>query len=345
MMRFRFLEPRKDVASAEQVRALRERREGQGWTVEQLADEVHASPLELSAWEAGVVRVPSGQALRIHWMGDVDAWHAAREAATALACPWVRENVPDLYERMFGDPAGSWYADSALTRQHLAGCATCQDAWTRAREAVGFPLEPDTSSEGVRARYDRWVARLPRWLRPLFSFAALLTELSAVAFFVLNMPTRGAGFRAHVYGAGFGLFAGLAALTAGSVLVVRVTRRPVGALVPGLAAGVGGLLGWAMLDTGVHLGDPGPWAGAMAVGFAISLVGFRAAKAQNAREAQALAAGLPPRPLLSSPELSAAIQRGDPAAVFMMAGEWRAHYAQPPAGSEPESSALDRGTS
>ncbi|WP_420128257.1 helix-turn-helix domain-containing protein [Longimicrobium sp.] len=49
-MRVQFLKlkPRKDVASAEQVRALRERR---GWTVEQLADEVRASPLEVSAWE------------------------------------------------------------------------------------------------------------------------------------------------------------------------------------------------------------------------------------------------------------------------------------------------------
>jgi transcriptional regulator with XRE-family HTH domain len=282
-MRFRLLKPRRDVASAEQVRTLRERRQRQGWTVEQLADEVHASPLELSAWEAGVVRVPAGQALRIQWMEDVDLWHAAREAAAARACPWVRENAPDLYERMFGDPAGSWHADSALTRQHLAGCATCQDVWKRAQEAGGFPVEPDMSPEGPRTRFDRWVARLPRWVRALFSFTGLLTQSSATAFFIYHMPARDAGFWAHVYGVGFGALAGVIALTTAGFAVARVTRRPEAALVPGLAAGAAGLLGWAMLDAAVDLRDPLPWAVAVATGVAIGVAGAWGVRASARR--------------------------------------------------------------
>lgn len=39
------LGPRSDVASPEEVRAIHEAR---GWTVEQLADAVHAGPLEVA---------------------------------------------------------------------------------------------------------------------------------------------------------------------------------------------------------------------------------------------------------------------------------------------------------
>jgi transcriptional regulator with XRE-family HTH domain len=73
-MRFRIPRLAPDTASAEQVRAVREAR---GWTVEQLADEVHASPLEVSAWEAGAVRVPPEQTERIRWFLDMDEWSAA----------------------------------------------------------------------------------------------------------------------------------------------------------------------------------------------------------------------------------------------------------------------------
>jgi hypothetical protein len=52
------LSPGSDVASAEQVRAARE---GRGWTLDEMADAVHASPLEVAACEAGTIRPPEKQ--------------------------------------------------------------------------------------------------------------------------------------------------------------------------------------------------------------------------------------------------------------------------------------------
>jgi transcriptional regulator with XRE-family HTH domain len=157
-MRFQFLKPRKDVASAEQVRALRERR---GWTMEQMADEVHASPLEVSAWEAGVVAVPSKQALLIRWHTERAAWGEALHAAQERTCPWVRENAPDLYEQIFRKPAGSRYTRDEPVRTHLAGCARCNEVWKEAQHIGGFPAKPDTS-DSLWARYQHWADRLPR---------------------------------------------------------------------------------------------------------------------------------------------------------------------------------------
>jgi transcriptional regulator with XRE-family HTH domain len=158
-MRFQFLKPRKDVASAEQVRALREMR---GWTAEQLADEVHASPLEVSAWEAGTVRVPSRQALLIRWHTERAAWGDALRTAQNQTCPWVRENAPDLYEQLFRKPGGSRYTRDELVRAHLAGCERCNDVWNEARRIGGFPAKPDTSGSSW-ALWWQWVERLPGW--------------------------------------------------------------------------------------------------------------------------------------------------------------------------------------
>lgn len=181
-MRFQFLEPRKDVASAEQVRALRERR---GWTVEQLADEVHASSLEVSAWEAGTVQVPAKQALLIRWHTERAAWAEALHAAMERTCPWVRENAPDLYEQMFRNPDDSWYARETLVRAHLAGCARCNDVWKQAERIGGFPAKPDTS-DSLRARYRRWVDRLPRWARATFTWAKLLAPYAGFGLVILS---------------------------------------------------------------------------------------------------------------------------------------------------------------
>lgn len=157
-MRFQFLKPRRDVASAEQVRALRERR---GWTAEQLADEVHASALEVSAWEAGVVQVPARQALLIRWHTERAAWSEALHAAQERTCPWVLENAPDLYEQLFRKPAGSWLAKDAAVRAHLAGCARCHEVWNEAERIGGFPAKPDTSGS-LWAQFGHLVNRLPR---------------------------------------------------------------------------------------------------------------------------------------------------------------------------------------
>ena len=44
--------------------AVRELRERRGWRLEQMADAVWATPLEVAAWEVGTVHVPVEQACR-----------------------------------------------------------------------------------------------------------------------------------------------------------------------------------------------------------------------------------------------------------------------------------------
>ncbi|HEX2080998.1 MAG TPA: helix-turn-helix transcriptional regulator, partial [Longimicrobium sp.] len=298
-MRIQFLKPRRDVASAEEVRALRE---GRGWTVEQLAEEVHADALEVSAWEAGTVRVPAEQALRIRWMADRDAWRAALDAARGEACAWVRAHAPNLYERMFRDPYGAWSVASAEVSAHVAGCAACKAARERARQIGGYPV-PNTS-QSLLARYKRWVDRLPRWARGPFWFAGFLAEFGgwlAGTALVLSVAAGDTGFMAHVAGLLFGLMSGFVAWIAASAVVSRVTPGPIGALPEGLAAGAGALLGWALLDASVGLGDPWAWAVAAVIGLVFGEVSFRGAKVGAAREAQRLVAGGTSGPSLPPP--------------------------------------------
>jgi transcriptional regulator with XRE-family HTH domain len=123
-MRFRIPGIRPASMSADEVRAVREAR---GWTVEQLADAVHASPLEVSAWEAGAVRVPPEQTERIRWFLDMDEWNAA-VARARRECAWVGEHAPFVYEKMCDDVSGTWFAENVKVREHVMGCATCRAA-------------------------------------------------------------------------------------------------------------------------------------------------------------------------------------------------------------------------
>lgn len=335
-MRFSILSPRRDVASAEEVRALRARR---GYTVDEMADEVHASPREVSAWEAGTVAVPPEQALRIHWMEDVDAWGAALDRTCGQACPWVRENAPNLYEQMFGDVAGSWYAERAEVRTHVDGCAACQAAWERAKQAGGFPPEPDTS-DSLRARYSRWVARFPGWTRGLLKLPILAAESATLVLLVWSTPARDAGFLAHLYGAAVGLGAAGIGFVAASFVVYRVTLRPAAALLPGLAAGIAGLLGWAMMDAAIDLGNPLPWAVAAALGLAFGFLGVRGGMAHAAR--QAAAPGAEPAPLPAPfVEWTEALERGEPVRLRDMIEVVRLSRGESPSRTEPGPGAGD----
>jgi transcriptional regulator with XRE-family HTH domain len=293
-MRFQFLKPRRDVATAEQVRALRERR---GWTAEQLADEVHASALEVSAWEAGAVRVPPKQALLIGWQTERAAWSEALHAALEQTCPWVRENAPDLYEQMFRRPAGSWYGKDARVREHLDGCARCTDVWKQAERIGGFPAKPDTSGS-LRARYRHWVDRLPDWAQWPFTLAGL----AVTAGFAFPM----------VFAAMWAPDQWVSMLLAYVVFIATLrvsTRRMAAAFLPELAGISAGLLSWSLFP-GNDLSNPRPWAAAAAFMVVAVLGRFWDPKARK-RKARTLAAGRTPVPALSPPppDLAATLQR------------------------------------
>lgn len=305
-MRFRFLKPRKDVASAEQVRALRERR---GWTVEQLADEVHAPALEVSAWEAGTVAVPPKQALLIHWMTDVDAWRAALDESRGRSCAWVREHGPDLYERMFRGTRG--VADGA--DEHVPGCAACTAALERARRMGGYPARPDTSGS-LGARYWHWVDRLPRWAQGPFAVAGAAVGITLpLAFFALLAPEMW-----------LASLLGLMVFALTTEAAARVRSVPGAGFLPVLAGISAGLLGWSLFP-GNDLTGPLPWL--VAAGFAgVAVVSdLRSAMARR-RKARGLAAGASPAPALPSPspELPAAVQRGELEAIRTLADAPRA---------------------
>jgi transcriptional regulator with XRE-family HTH domain len=305
-MRFQFLKPRRDVASAEQVRALRELR---GWTVEQLADEVHASPLEVSAWEAEAVAVPSKQALLIRWHTERVAWTDAVAAARGELCGWARENAPDQYERILRNPAGLRYDGNAPVRAHIDGCGACQAALARARQIGGYPSKP-LLGDTFRARYWRWVDRLPRWAAVPFVWAGLSASAAVIALAMLTVDHEAAfGVRVDglIVGAAFGLSAQL--------LVMIVARGRITALLQGLAFGAAGLLGWSLVDPSIHLDDPSHWAAALTVGCGIRLLDWVTGRLRPRHKAKALAARKAPRPVLSppSPDLAAGLERGAPA--------------------------------
>jgi transcriptional regulator with XRE-family HTH domain len=320
-MRNSILGPRRDVASPEQVRSLRER---QRWTVEELADAVGASPLEVAVWEAGTVQVPPEQALRIHWQAEVAGLAEAVAAALDRPCPWVRENAPDLYAQVFATPNNPWDAGNGAVRAHVGGCDRCKEVLDQARRIGGFPEEPDTSGS-LDARYFLWVERLPRWARGPFGWLGLIAPIVGVWLLLFGGDRDGWSL---------GVLFGFIACFVATFTLSRVTRRPIAALLNGLAAGIGGLLGWAVGDASVDLGDPLPWAVALAVGLGVGLLMLWGERAARRSEAKALAAGIEPEPLL--PELAVLMQCRDPAVIRALADEWRARHVLPPGAAGPE---------
>ncbi|HEX2079543.1 MAG TPA: helix-turn-helix transcriptional regulator [Longimicrobium sp.] len=294
--------------TAKEVRALRAAR---GWTVEQLADDVHAIPLEISAWEAGAVEVTPFAAARIRWHLETDRWSAALDAALREnpPCAWVRTNLPHLQERVFVDSAGlAWAESGAEFREHFAGCPYCRARW-QAAEAVGFPpREPDEESIARRARFEAWLEFLPRWARRPVVAVLELADVALAALLVATIPARDSGLPARITGLGMGALVGFVAL--------RLTRAGLGGLaerhpylaglLAGAAASVSGVLMWRMYDASVQRSDPRVWLGAAAVATALGLItGARARREAAAAEpvAPREVGGPGARPALRNPEL------------------------------------------
>ncbi|HYR10062.1 MAG TPA: helix-turn-helix transcriptional regulator [Longimicrobium sp.] len=185
-MRFRIPGLLPDTVSAEEVRGFREAR---GWTVEELADAVHASPLEVSAWEAGAGRVPPEQAERIRWLAEVDAWEAEVARVRGEPCDWVRERAPRLYDTMFENLAGTWYVYGLEVRYHVPGCATCRPMQAHAERIGPRPPDPADAPDTWRTHYRRWTKRFPRWIgKPLYLLPDLAAMLALMLVIVSVMP-------------------------------------------------------------------------------------------------------------------------------------------------------------
>jgi hypothetical protein len=288
-MRFRFPSLGPDTVSAEQVRAVRE---AQGWTVEQMADVVHASPLEVSTWEAGAVRVPPEQTERIRWYIDMDEWNAAVARVRGEPCAWVRQHVPHLYEIMFIDVAGiTWYSQSAEIRVHLARCATCQATWRQAERLGGRPREPDDAPDTWRTRYRRWAKRFPRWLGTPLCLLGELSGLAVVTVAVLTIPDPDSGLPAHVYGLGMGTGIGWLAFGAAGAGLRGLSRRHprLGGVLAGIAGSLAGFVWWSFVDAAANVRDPRLWAASAAVGVALGLIHARMAQDAADREPPVLA--------------------------------------------------------
>jgi hypothetical protein len=111
--------------------AICEFRERRGWTIEEMADEVWASPLEVAAWEAGTIRVPDEQARRIRALTAKDERYAAVIAAELPSCAWANANLPGLAELLcLGPYPGNLDLPS---QRHLGECGTCRSVLRSAR--------------------------------------------------------------------------------------------------------------------------------------------------------------------------------------------------------------------
>jgi DNA-binding XRE family transcriptional regulator len=174
------LGPRSDVASAEQVRAAREER---GWTLDEMADAVHASPLEVAAWEAGTVRVPPLQAARIRRQIGLHERMAAVAAAGFSQCDWAVAHAPGLYAELCLEPR-AWLADPVGA--HVRRCAACKRVRAFARTLPRLPEDPDAPTETTREAFWRLLELLPRGTQ--FAILILGGTVAAITGFVLVEP-------------------------------------------------------------------------------------------------------------------------------------------------------------
>lgn len=233
-----------------QPEALRRFREARGWTHEQLADFVWASPLEVAAWEAGTVSVPLEQARRIR-EGDRAARRLAVPGATALArCEWADTHFPGLHRAVVERPSG--LSSFALeVRLHVLGCHTCEQVTEFAHRLRRIKGDPGLG-------WDLWES-LGRFLdtRPrIVLYPMLIGSGTAIAVGLAQLlgrlpDTLKEGMASD---AGLALVWGAAAFSIfGVYLRGRMRRRPFLRGMVKSAAGVGvTLLAWYHMNPAAH---------------------------------------------------------------------------------------------
>jgi len=142
-----------------QPAAVRALREGRGWTHEQMADAVHASPLEVAAWEVGTVSVPERQDAWIRRQAALDARAAAVAAADLPACGWAVEHAPTLHADLCLDPHALL---AGPLRLHVRACDACRQVRTFARTLPRLPKDPDAPFETTPQVFRRLLDLLPK---------------------------------------------------------------------------------------------------------------------------------------------------------------------------------------
>jgi DNA-binding XRE family transcriptional regulator len=187
---------RAPAMGAEEVRALRDEL---GWTQEQLADAAEVSPLEVSAWEAGVVPVLTTETAVLARV----AWRERRErawgGADARPCSWGA----DAYARVAyvqTPNLDDLVRTKRVLRVHRKRCAQCRRAAEVDRALPPIPLDPlPLSPAGFLARAFRSftagerLPALPRFLLRLSVMGAwlALAMMAAALATWIEEPSRG----------------------------------------------------------------------------------------------------------------------------------------------------------
>lgn len=162
------------------VRALRDEF---GWTLEQLADAVGVSPLEVSAWEAGALTMDPGQAAQI----ARERCRALREQAVAAAglepCAWAA-TMGDLCTRL-KDEERNWVTGAVRARieRHRKRCPACR-AIAEVERSIPEPQPPlPYTPAGWIDRCGRAAQRLPK----PFEAIAMVALMGALSLFGMSL--------------------------------------------------------------------------------------------------------------------------------------------------------------
>lgn len=247
----------------EKVRAFRERR---GWTHEQMADEVWATPLEVAAWEAGTVRVPAEQAQRMRTIAAATPPAPVRvPAQPALPrCAWAEAHAPGLYEILWLDRE---VPSNVHVQRHLAKCPACQRVIQRDRTV---PPPAPAPGRAPREPADDLGPDLSAWdILVLFMLMAVPLVLLLTSFVVV--PKDLLDSAADVWIAGSMGF--LAYEIARRFVRTWLPRRPYAAgLVMAVSGMLTAMLTWKLQDPEGNLFGPLMLAGCALVALLVGLL-------------------------------------------------------------------------
>jgi transcriptional regulator with XRE-family HTH domain len=124
--------------SPQEVRAARE---AHGWTVDQMADLVHALPLEVQAWEAGTITMTREQAANLRLVVEAAAHDRLAAEAGIAECGWISANLERLEEQLSSKDRRFDRAEREL-RMHVRACPECRrrEEWLRHHPPPGDPV-------------------------------------------------------------------------------------------------------------------------------------------------------------------------------------------------------------
>jgi transcriptional regulator with XRE-family HTH domain len=265
---------RRDV-EPEGVRAFRGRR---GWTHEQMADAVGASPLEVAAWEAGTVRVPREQARAIRALVQADHVMAEVVAGGLRPCAWAARNAPDLHDTLLWNPH---LRLRTVEEEHVSVCTVCRRMFRYGldRDARPLPTDPGLGFDDLPRRL--WhVLDNTVWGRLilvpglvvggvglLLVAASLLYGLFGLRPGLPDLPD----VPAFATTLGWALTYALFGFAVSGSFVHRLRRPYAAGLLRGVAAVAAGALGAAWLGDGVDLLEPDVLAGCALLAVALGL--------------------------------------------------------------------------